>query len=249
MATRHTRPEPETRLASQADDPDRGPDGVVHAGESVTRNGSALDQRQAEAIDAVLMTSSWALDHVRQVHYLAVWIFDSLREYHGLGTSELVLLESGALLHDVGYPTDPENHHKVSARMIRTLLGPPFTHKQVQLIAMLARYHRKGLPHLGQKRYAALDERGRRLINWLGGILRVADGLDRAHDSAVKWIATSVVEGRLEIRVSDQPDPIRGASSTNTIDPERLATHVDAATRKRELLGRAIGRPVVIRAV
>ncbi|HLZ09487.1 MAG TPA: HD domain-containing protein [Chloroflexota bacterium] len=213
------------------------------------RTDSAVNQAQEAALETVVTTSSWAMDHVRQVRRLAISIFESLREYHGLGKSELILLEAGALLHDVGYPTDPDNHHKVSARIIRSLLGPPFTPDQVLLIALLARYHRKGLPHLGQKRYAALDERGRRLIHWLGGILRVADGLDRAHDSAVIWIATSVVDGRLEIRVSDQANPVRGGLATNAIDPERLAPHVDAATKKSELLGRAIGRPVVIRAV
>jgi putative nucleotidyltransferase with HDIG domain len=247
MATRRTRNKPSEPPANPVIQADDGSPGVVRNGESGHRNGPALDAAHEAALETVLMTSSWAIDHVRQVRRLAIWIFESLREYHGLGATELDLLEAGALLHDVGYPVDPANHHKVSARIIRSLLGPPFTQDQVQMIAMLARYHRKGLPHLGQKRYAALDDRGRRLINWLGGILRVADGLDRAHDSAIDWIATSVVDGRLEVQVSVRPDPVHGALSTNTIDLERLAPHIDAATKKRELLGRAIGRPVVIR--
>ena len=71
--------------------------------------------------------------------------------------------------------------------MIRTHLGAPFDEREVDLIALLARYHRRTPPKLKHRRYAALDEPGRRLVCWLGGILRVADGprpLARARRSA-----------------------------------------------------------------
>jgi exopolyphosphatase/guanosine-5'-triphosphate,3'-diphosphate pyrophosphatase len=251
MVTRHSRSKSDSkeRAISFVVESGRPDSGELRPVPTALRRHSGLSDAQAASLERVLQTSTWEVDHVRQVRQLAVWIFQSLREYHGLGASEQVLLEAGALLHDVGYPIDPADHHKVSARIIRANLGAPFSREQVDIIALLARYHRKGIPRLDQRRYSRLNDRGRRLINWLGGILRVADGLDRSHDSAVGWISTSVVDGRLEVRVSVRPYPLQGALSVNATDLERLMPHLAAATEKRTLLERAIGMPVVIRSV
>lgn len=223
-----------------------------------------LTERQAAACETVLELSDWALGHVRQVKSLASSLFDELRPFHALGEEERVPLLAAALLHDVGYPTDPDQHNKVSARIIRAHLGPPFTADQVELIALLARYHRKAVPKLKHRRYAALDDRGRRLITWLGGMLRVADGLDREHDGAVRWLACGRVDGMLELRVADaSPAPAHlvasSVASVPTTAGERaparplvspgLEADVRGGLRKRDLLARALGMPVVIRAV
>jgi len=150
----------------------------------------------------------------------------------------------------VGYPIGPADHHKVSARIVRARLGAPFAPSQIELIALLARYHRKGLPKLRHRRYGALDDHSRRVVVWLGGILRVADGLDRAHDSGVEWLGKAIVDERLEIRVSDRrPTPSgRRSSATLVADaPPRLAVDLEGAMRKRDLLERAVGMPVIIR--
>lgn len=209
-----------------------------------------LNDTQEIAVDRVLETSDWEVDHVRQVRRIATWLFDALRDLHGLGENEEILLHAAALLHDVGYPIDAAEHHKVSARIIRTLLGAPFRTSDVELIALLARYHRKGLPKLRHQRYGGLSSHDRRVVVWLGGILRVADGLDRAHDSAVRWLSTSIHQERLEICVSDRPPTgrvmIDGVSSLDGLNP-RLDVDLEGATRKRDLLERAIGMPVIIR--
>jgi exopolyphosphatase/guanosine-5'-triphosphate,3'-diphosphate pyrophosphatase len=179
----------------------------------------------------VLETSSWQVAHVRHVQRISAWLFEVLRPHHGLGDVEERLLLAGALLHDVGFPTDPPDHHKASARVIRTHLGAPFDEREVELIALLARYHRRTTPKLKHRRYAALDESGRRLVGWLGGILRVADGLDRSHGEEVHSIAALPVEGRLEIVAE-------GARSED----------VRGAMRKRDLLERVLGMAVVVRA-
>ncbi|HZQ99472.1 MAG TPA: HD domain-containing protein [Chloroflexota bacterium] len=192
------------------------------------------------ACQRVLATSDWALPHVHQVARNAARLFDALRQFHGLGRDEERLLVAAALLHDVGYPADPERHHKVSARMVRTLLGPPFADDEVALIALIARYHRGPCPKLRHRRYAALAPEHRALVTWLGGILRVADGLDRAHDGAVGGIAASGHDGRLVLRVAPAV-PTEAAAGL-------LAEDVAGGMRKRDLLERALGRSVVIKA-
>jgi exopolyphosphatase/guanosine-5'-triphosphate,3'-diphosphate pyrophosphatase len=190
-----------------------------------------LTHEEADALERVLATSRWQVAHVRQVQTIAPWLFAALRPYHGLGEPEEKLLLGAALLHDVGYPTDPSNHHKASARIIRSHLGPPFDEAQVEMIALLARYHRKTLPKLEHRRYAGLDAPQRRTVGWLGGILRVADGLDRSHREAVHAISVVRVDGRLEI-IAEGAEP----------------EDVTGAMRKRDLLERALGMALVVRA-
>jgi exopolyphosphatase / guanosine-5'-triphosphate,3'-diphosphate pyrophosphatase len=190
-----------------------------------------LTFEEETALERVLQTSSWELAHVRQVQRIAAWLFELLRPHHGLGDVEERLLLAGALLHDVGYPSDPPDHHKASARVIRTHLGAPFDEREVDLIALLARYHRRTPPKLKHRRYDALDEPDRRLVCWLGGILRVADGLDRSHAEAVRAVSALPVEGRLEIAAEGaRAEDLRGAM------------------RKRDLLERVLGMAVVVRA-
>lgn len=177
--------------------------------------------------------SDWIPHHVRQVQRIAGWLFEALHEYHGLGPAERRLLEAAAYLHDVGYPTDPARHHKVSARIVRANLGAPFTDDDVQTIALLTRYHRKGGPKLKHRRFAALDGRRRDAVRWLAGILRVADGLDRSHVAAVRGVAAARIDGRLELRVRGSGAPL----------DEDLA----GAVKKRDVLERALGITLVVR--
>jgi len=190
-----------------------------------------LTTDEEAALERVLETTSWQIAHVRQVQRIATWLFELLRPFHGLGDIEERLLLAAALLHDVGYPTDPPEHHKASARVIRTHLGAPFDEREVELVALIARYHRRTPPKLKHRRYASLDEGGRRLVGWLGGILRVADGLDRSHAESVRSVAAVRVEGRLEVVAPGaQEEDLRGAM------------------RKRDLLERVLGMAVVVRA-
>ncbi|HEX5416332.1 MAG TPA: hypothetical protein VFZ25_11745, partial [Chloroflexota bacterium] len=119
-------------------------------------------------------------------------------------------------------------------------------------------------PGLRHRRYAALDERDCRIVNWLGGIIRVADGLDRGHDAAVQYLAITATDERLEIRASSRNDRFRlradapNAASRAALVPTalalprgvpRLRLDVAAAQRKSDLLARALGRVVSIEAI
>ncbi len=209
-----------------------------------------LKDAREQVVLAVLALSDWEIEHVRHVRRLAGALFVSLRPLHGLSDDAGALLEAAALLHDLGYPTDPVLHHKISARIIRTFLGAPFTPDEVEIIALLARYHRKGGPQLRHRRFSKLDDRGRRTVLWLAGILRIADGLDRAHVSAVQWLSASVVHQRLVIRVSNgHPSTEARHEGEGRTRPELLATSIDGACRKQDLLERAMGLPVFIEPV
>lgn len=128
------------------------------------------------------------LVHMEQVARNAAMLFDEFRDVHGMGRAELDLLCSGALLHDIGISVAYRGHHKKSRKLIMTLDLPSFTTREREIVANVARYHRKAHPADKHKALAALDGRDRELVGKLAAILRPADGLDRAHENAVSRI-------------------------------------------------------------
>src|SRR5437868_12053186 len=85
--------------------------------------------------------------HVRHVAALALQLFDELEELHGLSELDRFILEAASLLHDIGWSVaqDGQGHHRQSARLIREHGWKHFQRGTVDIIAQVARYHRKNL--------------------------------------------------------------------------------------------------------
>lgn len=127
-------------------------------------------------------------EHARQVGRLALDIFDQTVALHKLTQGERVYLEAAALLHEVGLFVSHAQHHRHSYYLIRNseLLG--FTENEKEIIANIARYHRKSHPKMRHEGYSKLNEEEREIVIKLAAILRIADGLDRTHFSAVQSV-------------------------------------------------------------
>ncbi len=82
-----------------------------------------------------------------------------------------------------------------------------FSAREVELIANVARYHRRALPKKAHENFARLDKEDRRLVRRLAGILRVADGLDRTHARLVTGVACRVsgAAARIEVQAAQNP--------------------------------------------
>jgi exopolyphosphatase / guanosine-5'-triphosphate,3'-diphosphate pyrophosphatase len=128
-------------------------------------------------------------EHSVQVAQLALWLFDALADRHGLGDPEREVLEAAALLCNVGLFVSHAAHHKHSYYVIRNsehLTG--FTDREIELIAQVARYHRKSVPRKKHPEFAALDREDQQRVRTLAAILRVAVGLDRNHAGRVSGV-------------------------------------------------------------
>ena len=123
--------------------------------------------------------------HSHQVTRLAEKIFDSLAPTENLSRHQRTLLSAAALLHDVGYHIAHESHHKHSLYLIENSELTGFSEPERAVIANIARYHRGPLPKERHAEYAALNTADRETVCRLGAIVRVADALDRSHDSRV----------------------------------------------------------------
>ena len=127
-------------------------------------------------------------EHCRQDARLAVMLFDLTSDLHGLDDECRDLLYCAGLLHDIGYVEGYWGHHKTAYRLIMEADLPGLTERELLIVANIARYHRGAHPKPKHKGFAALDPDDQELVEMLGAILRLADGLDRSHTDAVRDI-------------------------------------------------------------
>jgi exopolyphosphatase/guanosine-5'-triphosphate,3'-diphosphate pyrophosphatase len=125
------------------------------------------------------------IDHGRRVADLALKIFDQTQSLHHLTSAEREYLEAAGLLHEIGLAISHALHHRHSYYIIKNgeLLG--FTENEKEVIANVARYHRKSLPKIKHEGFRALSPEDQELVVKLSAILRIADGLDRTHSGKI----------------------------------------------------------------
>jgi exopolyphosphatase / guanosine-5'-triphosphate,3'-diphosphate pyrophosphatase len=150
--------------------------------------------------------------HSAHVAELALQLFDGTTGHHRLGGDAREYLEAGALLCNVGLFVAHASHHRHSYYVIRNsehLAG--FTDREIELVALIARYHRKSAPKPKHPEFAALDADDRRLVRWCSALLRVAIALDRTYDARVRAVrVVPPVDGealRVEVVPRDGADP------------------------------------------
>ena len=123
---------------------------------------------------------------------------------HGLPTEAREYLEAGALLANVGLVISHSKHHLHSYYVIRNSELTGLTDAEIEIIAQIARYHRKSAPKASHAEFARLSPEDQRLVKTLAGILRVAIGLDRSHDGRVRSVMAQLRNDRLVIEASSQ---------------------------------------------
>lgn len=179
----------------------------------------SLDRRTPQPVDRWQSVRQFAQacryeeHHAHHVADLSTQIYDQVsrripsfaEECGGLFGRDL--LKAAGLLHDVGYFINYARHHKHSYHIIihSELFG--FSHREIELIANLARYHRRSPPRLKHPNFAKLSKADRKLVRRLAAILRVADGLDRSHTQAVHRIDLALDEGVCVFAVEANEEP------------------------------------------
>jgi len=149
--------------------------------------------------------------HSERVAELALELFDGTTDLHRLDLQCREYLEAAALLANVGLFVSHAQHHKHTYYVIRNsehLAG--FTDREIELIALVARYHRKSAPKKKHPEFARLPAEDQEIVRALAGLLRVAIALDRTHSGAVAAVEVEVSEedddGRAEVRVLVVPE-------------------------------------------
>jgi exopolyphosphatase/guanosine-5'-triphosphate,3'-diphosphate pyrophosphatase len=127
----------------------------------------------------------YAAAHARHVSQLALSVFDQTRAVHKLGDREREWLEYASLLHDAGVHISYERHHRHSYYLIKNGELRGFDPQEIEIIALLARYHRQAAPKKAHEGYGGLKGNVRKTVRTLAAMLRLAEGLDRSHAQVV----------------------------------------------------------------
>jgi len=139
--------------------------------------------------------------HAEHVKDLSLAIFDGIQSLHELGCECRELLEAAALLHDAGYYISHDQHHKHSFYIISQCIMPGFTNNEAELIANIARYHRKSHPKKKHENFEKLSDIQKRTVSILAGILRISEGLDRRRMQVVKLLKARIENEEIIISI------------------------------------------------
>jgi exopolyphosphatase/guanosine-5'-triphosphate,3'-diphosphate pyrophosphatase len=145
--------------------------------------------------------------HATHVTRLALSIFHQTRRLHGLHKNDAELLEYAALLHDIGFHVAAQRHHRHTQYLIQSHEMAGFSRDEVNVIALVARYHRKAEPSKSHDAFMALSKTDRKKVRQLAAILRVADGLDRTDARLVRSVRCVVTDKAIEMRLDTDGDP------------------------------------------
>jgi exopolyphosphatase/guanosine-5'-triphosphate,3'-diphosphate pyrophosphatase len=172
------------------------------------------------------------MDHPRHVARLSLDILDGLAE---AGLAEVTsgdreLLWAAGMLHDIGTAVDYDDHHKHSRYLILNARLPGFTPRELHLVALIARYHRKGEPDVEELGKLARKDDARRL-DLLAGTIRMAEQLERSRDQTVSAVHVTSNNGSVQI----EPDA-----------PADADVAIWSARKNADLLERAIERDLQV---
>jgi exopolyphosphatase/guanosine-5'-triphosphate,3'-diphosphate pyrophosphatase len=170
---------------------------------------NATEGRRREVRSAALgLGQRYALDeqHANKVTELALSLFDQLEDLHGVGDEGRTILEAASLLHDVGLYISASRHHKHSYYLLSQSDVVGLDARQREIVANVARYHRKRHPTRKHPAFAALDANDRELVRRLAAILRVADVLDREHRQHVRGVKAMRKGRRMLLHVEADGD-------------------------------------------
>jgi exopolyphosphatase / guanosine-5'-triphosphate,3'-diphosphate pyrophosphatase len=191
------------------------------------------DIRRRSVVELGERCNYWSA-HPQQVARLALALFDQTRHLHGLGDREREWLEFGALLHDVGVHISYEGHHDHSYYLIKHGDLRGFEPDEIETIALVARYHRRGRPKKSHDGFRRLRAATRKTVRVLAAFTTLSEGLDRSR--------AQVVAG---LDIVDRADDVLLRIRT-TADAELEAW---AASRHLAPVERVLGKPVRLEVV
>jgi exopolyphosphatase/guanosine-5'-triphosphate,3'-diphosphate pyrophosphatase len=175
------------------------------ARELLGKEDPSLAEGVLRAAEAIALRYGADLQHARIVRSLCVRIFTELQSEHRLGYRDRLLLEVAALLHEIGGFVSSQAHHKHSFYLISNTEIFGLNRLETQIVAHVARYHRRSGPKPSHLEYMSLPESARMTVNKLAAILRIADALSRVQLPRETQLGIKRVRDELVITV---PSPV-----------------------------------------
>ncbi|MBM81892.1 MAG: exopolyphosphatase [Planctomycetaceae bacterium] len=144
--------------------------------------------------------------HAVHVAEMSKQLFQSLQKEHNLDHRYELILYVSALLHEIGMFVSMRSFHKHTMYLIGNSELFGLSEQDVQIVSLVARYHRRAAPKPNHQGYESLDREGRIVVAKLAAMLRCADALDNSHSQRIETIDCSIENGRLTVTVPNVED-------------------------------------------
>lgn len=166
-----------------------------------------VQRRQVMAFSEELVRKYQAdQQHAVTVARYAAMLFDQTEDLHKLSGEYRLLLEVAALLHDIGQFISIHDHHKHALYLIRSTPFIGLDQRQIDLVACIARYHRKAPPQKEHEVFRDLAAADREAVSRLAALLRLADALDREQARSLKGFRAVLKGNRLSFSLNGEGD-------------------------------------------
>lgn len=159
--------------------------------------------------------------HTDRVAINADQLFVALADLHNLEAEARGWLREAAWLHDIGWCEGGQGHHKTSLRLILSADELDWKDRHRQIVGSVARYHRKALPSAGHTHFATLSNKDRDVVQKLAALLRMADGLDYAHEQWLLGVGAVWTRAAIDINCRATKPP--------TVEVDRASVKADLA--------------------
>lgn len=198
-----------------------------------------VDDPRKRSVMELVHKCDWHEKHSIHVAKIALLIYDFLMEDVKFYPQDRELLEYACFMHDIGYYISHSKHHKHALYIIRNADLKGFNEEEIEIMAHVARYHRRSTPKPRHSLYNKLNEEEKERIRKLSAIIRIADGLDRSHYQNVRSLNLVKSEDTITMRLATESDPqleIWGAMRKNLLFEEvtgkKLVIESEAITHR-----------------
>jgi exopolyphosphatase/guanosine-5'-triphosphate,3'-diphosphate pyrophosphatase len=154
------------------------------------------DADRAESLEQFCQKYLYDAPHAQHVSQLALNLFYQLHDLHQLPDKYSGILHAAAMLHDIGLFVAHPKHHKHSYYLIKSSGMNSFNKLDLDLVANIARYHRKAHPSQKHLTFSQLTPSNQQVVRKLSALLRVADALDYKHEQRVKVVSCSAKKSK-----------------------------------------------------
>lgn len=178
--------------------------------------------------------------HAVQVAGIAMTMFDELAALHRLPMAVRPYLEVAAVLHDIGHSVSYQKHHRHSEYLIRNGDIPGLSDHERDIVARIARFHRRSPPDVSHPGMEGLSTGEARVVRKLATMLRVADALDRSHAQPISKLRAERGDGKVTFHLAtcgladlELWDVAHEAQLFRKVFGVRIATVTASARQKR----------------
>ncbi len=172
------------------------------------RSGSTIFFPEQTIAAALNLARKYHADerHGLQTAALARTIFGATAAQHRMGERELLLLEVASIVHDIGEYVEARGHHRHTYYLVTHSEIFGLSSMDLEIVANVARYHRRAGPQADHPAYASLPRAARLTVNRLSAILRVADALDKSHAQRIQDPRITIEGDELRLEIAGGED-------------------------------------------